>query len=150
MGAKLCLQINSTDSYAIGNAELSLSAQLEPDADYDGYGDVTQDLCPNNAITQGVCPTPVVTPPDTTAPDATITKKPAKRTTNRRASFRFTSSDVGSTFICQLDKKPATPCTSPQTYRVKVGKHRLRVFAIDGAGNKDASPATYKWRRTTT
>lgn len=34
---------------------LNLSAQLEPDADKDGYGDETQDLCPIDAATQAAC-----------------------------------------------------------------------------------------------
>jgi hypothetical protein len=33
-----------------------LSAQLEPDADHDGFGDETQDACPTDAGTQGACP----------------------------------------------------------------------------------------------
>jgi hypothetical protein len=31
-------------------------ADIEPDADHDGYGDVTQDECPSDASTQGACP----------------------------------------------------------------------------------------------
>lgn len=33
-------------------------ADIEPDADRDGYGDVTQDLCATNGATQGICPPP--------------------------------------------------------------------------------------------
>jgi hypothetical protein len=39
---------------------LNISAKVEPDADRDGYGDETQDMCSTSATTQGVCP---VTPP---------------------------------------------------------------------------------------
>jgi hypothetical protein len=35
---------------------LSLAAVVEPDADGDGYGDETQDQCPQSAATQGACP----------------------------------------------------------------------------------------------
>ena len=47
----------STSSYpnSIPNSWLDVSAQLEPDADRDGYGDETQDQCPTNAVTQGPC-----------------------------------------------------------------------------------------------
>ena len=38
------------------NAELVLNADIEADADKDGYGDETQDQCPTNAATQGPCP----------------------------------------------------------------------------------------------
>ena len=38
------------------NWELELEATVEPDADHDGFGDETQDLCPTNASTQAACP----------------------------------------------------------------------------------------------
>jgi hypothetical protein len=45
------------------NFRIDLSAQLEPDADHDGYGDETQDQCPSDANTQGPCPlTPASSP----------------------------------------------------------------------------------------
>lgn len=34
---------------------LNIAAELEPDADKDGYGDETQDLCPTQTATQGAC-----------------------------------------------------------------------------------------------
>ncbi len=36
--------------------ELLLNADVERDADRDGFGDETQDACPTNAGTQGACP----------------------------------------------------------------------------------------------
>ena len=47
--------------------ELFYDADIEPDADGDGYGDVTQDACPTVAATQRACP-PVVTPTPTPSP----------------------------------------------------------------------------------
>src|SRR5205085_4335180 len=35
--------------------ELLVSADIEPDADHDGFGDETQDQCPSQATTQGPC-----------------------------------------------------------------------------------------------
>lgn len=46
--------------------EVLLNADIEPDADGDGYGDETQDACPTNASTQGTCPAPAVDPAPTT------------------------------------------------------------------------------------
>jgi hypothetical protein len=44
--------------------EYTYNADVEPDADGDGYGDETQDQCPTNAGTQGACPpTPTTTTP---------------------------------------------------------------------------------------
>lgn len=39
-----------------GNARVDVSAQLEPDADGDGFGDESQDACPELASTQLACP----------------------------------------------------------------------------------------------
>jgi hypothetical protein len=43
--------------------ELLVQADIEPDADGDGFGDETQDGCPSQGGTQGAC-----VPPDTSAP----------------------------------------------------------------------------------
>lgn len=84
---------------------------------------------------------------DTVAPQTTITKKPAKVITKRRARFAFTSSETGSTFQCRLDSRAWRACASPKVVRVKKGRHVFRVRAIDAAGNVDATPAVYRFRR---
>jgi hypothetical protein len=38
------------------NAQASITATVEPDVDGDGYGDETQDKCPQSAATQAPCP----------------------------------------------------------------------------------------------
>lgn len=43
--------------------KLMINADVEPDADKDGYGDETQDLCTTSATAQGVCPAPLITAP---------------------------------------------------------------------------------------
>jgi large repetitive protein len=68
------------------------------------------------------------------------------KTNWRRVSFRFASSETSSQFRCKLDGKPYRPCTSPHAYRVKAGRHTFRVFAIDRAGNRDRTPALFKFR----
>lgn len=47
-----------------GATQLDVSAELEPDADGDGFGDESQDQCPTDAGAQGECPVspPAVTP----------------------------------------------------------------------------------------
>jgi hypothetical protein len=49
--------VGSTATYSpqSGNA-IPLVVTLEPDADKDGYGDITQDACPQSATTQDECP----------------------------------------------------------------------------------------------
>jgi hypothetical protein len=45
----------------MGGFEVFMQAIVEPDADNDGFGDETQDLCPSNATIQGACPAPAST-----------------------------------------------------------------------------------------
>jgi subtilisin family serine protease len=96
---------------------------------------------------------PLVSPPaappvvDTRAPNTTITRGPARRTTSRRATFRFVSSEAGSTFRCKLDRRLWRACRSPKTYRyLRRGWHTVRIRARDAAGNVDRTPAVRTWR----
>ena len=83
---------------------------------------------------------------DVAAPQTTLTGKPKKRSTARKATFRFTASE-SATFECSVDDKAFKPCASGVKVRVSVGKHRFRVRALDAVGNIDASPAAYRFRR---
>jgi len=90
-------------------------------------------------------PFPVV-PPDP-APVTTITKRPPNKTRKHRVKFRFVSSEPGSSFRCKLDRRPFEPCESPKKLRrLKKGKHRFKVRAIDAAGNPDPTPAKDRFK----
>jgi hypothetical protein len=79
---------------------------------------------------------------DTRAPQTKIAKGPGKKLTRGKATFRFRSSEAGSVFTCKLDKRRARSCKSPKSYSgLKLGKHVFRVWATDGAGNKDPTAA---------
>jgi len=121
-----------------GQFRVNLTAVWEPDADADGYGDVSQDLCPQSALSHDACP----------APDTVITKKPAKHGTKRKVKVKFSSSIAGSTFTCRLDAKPAKPCTSPYKKRVRLGKHVLIVTATSAVGIADPTPALVRFKVT--
>jgi hypothetical protein len=83
---------------------------------------------------------------DSVAPRATIVKGPGGKLRDGIAKFSFRSNEAGSTFRCKLDKKKATRCKSPRTYRrLKPGRHTFRVWAIDAAGNK-SKPAKRSFR----
>jgi hypothetical protein len=60
-----------------GPQRLLYNADIEPDADRDGYGDETQDLCPTDASVSGTCP--IVTPPEPAALKAIRSASGGKR-----------------------------------------------------------------------
>jgi hypothetical protein len=88
-----------------------------------------------------------VVPPDQTPPETTIDSHPRALTRAREATFEFSSSEAGSTFLCSYDGLAYAPCTSPfTTPRLKPGKHRFDVLATDAAGNRDQTAATFFWK----
>jgi hypothetical protein len=131
-------------------AALLMNADIEPDADGDGYGDETQDQCPTDATTQGNCPQP----PDVDPPETTITKGAKDKTSKPKAKFKFTSDEPGSTFECSLKGKGLDPlikqfnaCASPRKYKkLDPGKYTFKVRATDLAGNVDPTPAKDKFK----
>jgi subtilisin family serine protease len=92
-------------------------------------------------------PPPPPPPVDRVAPQTTITRAPARRTTSRIARFRFVSSEAGSRFQCKLDRGLWRACRSPKAYRyLRRGWHTVRIRARDAAGNVDRTPAVRTWR----
>jgi hypothetical protein len=83
---------------------------------------------------------------DTVPPDTQITRAPKKKTRKKQASFEFISTEPASTFQCKLDGRSFEPCSSPQDYKVKKGKHTFQVRATDPAGNTDPTPAGASWK----
>lgn len=66
------------------------------------------------------------------------------KTTRKKAkvTFTFSSDEPGSSFQCSLDGAPPSACTTPTSYKARLGRHTFSVFATDPVGNADASPAT--------
>jgi len=92
--------------------------------------------------------TPVESAPQETSQPPVDTKPPRtkvrKRFLKRKGIwlFRFRSNERGSTFRCRLDKRRFRRCRSVVRLRhLRRGRHTLRVFAVDAAGNRDRSPA---------
>lgn len=114
----------------------NISAVLEPDVDKDGYGDVTQDGCPQSAHLTVACP------------DTKITKRPRHKSTHTKVLVKveFVASIAGSTFQCRLDgHRKWKRCTSPFKRRLGPGAHLLKVRAVSPAGVPDPKPATVRF-----
>jgi Ca2+-binding RTX toxin-like protein len=158
-----------------GDADLVINCGADNDSaliDHPQYGDPAPVECesvaeadPNNfrTVTQlppppppAEPPPPVVKPPvakpprDRQPPQTRLAAHPPSRILTRKkwrqVAFRFASSEAGSGFRCRLDGKPYQSCASPRSYRVRAGRHTFRVYAIDAAGNRDGSPALFKFR----
>jgi hypothetical protein len=87
---------------------------------------------------------------DTVAPETVVDSVPSNPTNSPFAMFGFHGTDAGTLnpgFECLLDGAPAfTACVPGVMYSNLVdGGHSFAVRAVDGAGNKDQSPATYAW-----
>lgn len=84
---------------------------------------------------------------DTKPPQTKIKSGPGKKLARGRARFSFTSSEAGSSFRCELDKKRVAGCRSPKSYgHLRPGHHTFKVWATDAAGNKDRTPAKRGFR----
>ena len=92
-------------------------------------------------------------PPDTTAPDLKITKRPKGKIKTKKKAAKVAvsfSSEPGATFRCKLDRGEYKPCTSPYRVKAKAGagkgkKHKISVRAADEAGNI-GKPAVIKFK----
>ena len=72
--------------------ELLINADIEPDADHDGFGDETQDLCPTDASTAGVCPRPATTTGQPAAEALLSYVTVGKLKLGKRITYRFVCS----------------------------------------------------------
>ena len=132
--------------------------------DHPQYGDAAPVGCetvraadPNSFQTATELPPPPIPPappaapiPDTTAPRTKILSHPravlTTRKSRRRVVFRFASNEPGSTFVCRLDRQRFRRCVSPRAYLLPLGRHRVRIAAIDVAGNVDPTPSLFSMR----
>lgn len=82
------------------------------------------------------------------APDTSVTG-PKKIAKGKKARFALSSPTAGATFECRIDKGKWRSC--PNVYKVKTvklkkGKHVLAVLAIAPDGQRDATPATKRFK----
>lgn len=146
---------SATPDSSVSDREILINADVEPDADGDGFGDESQDLCPTDRALQTACP-------DTTKPVVTALKLTAKR------GFSFNSTEAGQ-YSLHVDRVHAgrlrggscarTAKRGPQckiyrkvkrksdatglgantillsTKRFPPGRYSVRVIVTDAAGN---------------
>lgn len=113
------------------------------------------------AHSQGVTsPSPAlrVTVRDLIPPATEIIFRPPPITSQRVATFVFRASEGAATFVCRLDDR-GVPCqTGLECYAgestcqgrftaggLSEGEHVFEVYAVDLAGNADATPVSVRW-----
>jgi YVTN family beta-propeller protein len=92
-------------------------------------------------------------PPDTTITSALdgnrATVQNAGTTLSTSIQFTFTATPATNPiagFECRLDNSAFSPCSSPTTLTsLPAGKHNFQVRAVDTAGNRDPTPASFSW-----
>ncbi len=87
---------------------------------------------------------------DTVDPDTSLLTTPPSTTAATTGAFTFTGTDPSGSGIasyeCRLDGGSWVVCTSPESFAgLADGSHTVDVRAIDTAGNRDATPASYTW-----
>jgi Ca2+-binding RTX toxin-like protein len=116
--------------------------------------DTPPDPSPEQLAAAPLAPAPTVGLPPTArdrlAPRTAILRRPPRtvvtQNRRRRVTFAFTANEAGATFRCKLDRAAAKPCRSPRAYLVAPGAHAFLVFSVDRAGNRDPSPARFRFR----
>ncbi|HKT83965.1 MAG TPA: hypothetical protein VJQ84_09045, partial [Solirubrobacterales bacterium] len=118
--------------------EVAYDADVEPDADHDGYGDVTQDSCPEaSSVHDGACP-----PKAASAASAASSKRQAKDKSKPRAKApKIVSVKLGKKGGYEVKVKVLQPGTitakltgklKPKGKTVKLGKAAKKTVAKAG------------------
>jgi hypothetical protein len=78
---------------------------------------------------------------DTDPPETAILSGPRRRTPDTTPRFRFSSSEHPEAFECSVDGGRFRSCPARHELALVAGRHRLRVRAVDAAGNVDPTPS---------
>jgi hypothetical protein len=128
--------LGSTTTFKLIDDDFSfpVAARVEPDADGDGFGDETQDLCPTEANTQAACPSssPPPSPRDTTPPSLSASStKSAKLSRSGALSLAMTSSEPASGSATGTISLPSVAKTVRfKTAKVKLTARKLTKISL--------------------
>jgi N-acetylneuraminic acid mutarotase len=81
---------------------------------------------------------------DRVPPETRISSSPSSPS-DSTVAFDLACDEANCTFECKMDSGAFTGCASPAVYKLENGTHAFSVLAIDQAGNRDETPATYSW-----
>jgi len=128
-GFSACSSLKSYSGLSQGSHTFSVKAQ-------DGAGN--QSPAASFAWTVDFTPPPV----------PTITSTPANPTKQTKATFKFSDTEAGVSFLCGLDGSAFSACSSPLNYSgLSQASHTFSVKAQDAAGNQ-SSATSFTWTVT--
>ena len=130
-----------TASTATGSGTLRLNL-----VDDDSIKDAATNPLGGTGTGNGNATGPLYTIDRTPPPAPAISSAPPSLTNAAGASFGFSDSEAGVTFLCQIDAGAFAACTSPKSYAgLADGVHSFSVKARDAAGNLSGA-TTATWR----
>lgn len=90
---------------------------------------------------------PITWTVDATPPTTSITNHPPDLDNHANTDFSLASPDTSATFECSLDGASFVPCGATPSVGPLTGDgpHDFAARAVDPAGNRDPSPATFHW-----
>jgi hypothetical protein len=85
--------------------------------------------------------------PTIDTPNTKIVAGPKGKVTNAKVSFRFRAQPGAASFECKLDGRRWRSCDSPARFGgLDAGRHRFRVRAVSGDGERDSTPAKRRFK----
>lgn len=137
------------------NGTVLYDADIEPDADHDGYGDITQDSCPSSAsVHEGSCPSSPPTSTPTARPQITGFKVVPK-------SFRVTPGggvgakgtkltltlSAAATVSFAIESKLVCRPAEKVAHRCKSGFRKVHTFSRSLPGGGSSVPYSGRYKR---
>lgn len=144
--------VDGTTSPMIGEAigTLLYDADIEPDADHDGYGDITQDSCPGTAtVHDGQCPVIDVFPPPATPKISGLEVVPKKfrvKAKGNSAKLKLTLSREATVAFGIEAKKACAGKGKGKKARCKPGFHAVQTITQKLPAGQSAVPYSARLR----
>ena len=149
-GATLASCVGTVANGAAIDTSTVGSRTFTVDAEDKSKGKTTESVTYTVAAKSTKSPKPPKSPKSSAPKPNTILGSHPKKTIKTKkkkvkVKFGFSSNVKGATFKCKLDKGSFSKCSSPKTYKVKLGKHTFSVEAVS-AGGTDPTPAKFSFK----
>ena len=139
-----------SEAGTITTQEFGYDADIEPDADHDGYGDVTQDSCPGTpSVHDGQCPVIDVFPPAETPKITGLEVAPKKfrvKAKGTSAKLKLKLSEAATVAFGIEAKKTCASKGKGKKARCKPGFHSVQTITQKLPAGQDTVPYSARLR----